>query len=73
MLRSIDSLTNFVMLNTGAPAGPVTQHFAKHRILVSDPVPRFESYIRVSMGTPAEMREFWRVWDLMPGGHHMAM
>ena len=23
----------------------------------------------VSLGTPVEMREFWRVWDLMPGGH----
>jgi histidinol-phosphate aminotransferase len=73
MLRSIDSSTNFVMLNTAVPAGPVAQHFANHRILVSHPVPGSESYIRVSMGTPAEMREFWRVWDLMPRRHHMAM
>ena len=28
--------------------------------------------IRVSLGTPAEMREFWRVWDLMIG-HKMSM
>ena len=62
-------LTNFVMLNAGRPAGPVAEHFAKHQILVPPPVPALGSYIRVSIGTPAEMREFWRVWDLMPGGH----
>jgi histidinol-phosphate aminotransferase len=69
MLRSIDSLANFVMLNAGRAAGPVVEHFAKHQILVPRPVPALESYVRVSIGTPAEMREFWRVWDLMPGGH----
>jgi histidinol-phosphate aminotransferase len=69
MVRSIDSLANFVMLNAGRPAGPVVEHFAKHQILVPRPVPTLESYIRVSLGTPAEMLEFWRVWDLMPGGH----
>ena len=72
MLRSIDSLTNFVMLNTGRPSAQVVDHFAQHRILVAGPVSGFDEYIRVSLGTPAEMREFWRVWDLMPGGHmHM--
>jgi histidinol-phosphate aminotransferase len=69
MLRSIDSLTNFVMLNTGRPSTEVVDHFARHRILVAGPVPGYDKYIRVSLGTPVEMREFWRVWDLMPGGH----
>ncbi len=69
MLRSIDSLTNFVMLNTGQQSVPVVDHFAKHRVLVAGRIPDFDKYIRVSIGTPAEMREFWRVWDLMPGGH----
>ena len=72
MLRSIDSLTNFVMLNTGRPSADVVSHFAKHRVLVAGPIPGFDKYIRVSIGTTAEMREFWRVYDLMPGGHmHM--
>ena len=72
MLRSIDSLTNFVMLNTGRPSAQMVDHFAKHRVLVAGPIPGFDKYIRVSIGAPAEMREFWRVWDLMPGGHmHM--
>lgn len=73
MLRSIDSLTNFVMLNTGRASTEVIAHFAKHRVLVAGPISSFDKYIRVSIGTPAEMREFWRVWDLMPGDHMMHM
>jgi histidinol-phosphate aminotransferase len=73
MLRSIDSLTNFVMLSTGRPSAEVVGHFAKHRVLVAGPISGFDKYIRVSIGTPAEIREFWRVWDLMPGDHMMHM
>ena len=71
MLR-LDSLTNFVMIDTGRPAVEVVEHFGKHGILVSGPVPAFDKDIRVSLGTPSEMREFWRVWDLM-SGHKMSM
>lgn len=70
MLRVIDSQTNFVMLNTGGPAVPVVQHLRKHNVLVPPPFAGFEHYIRVSLGTPEDMRAFWRVWDLMPGGGH---
>ena len=73
MLRWIDSLTNFVMLNTGRPSAVAVDHFAKHRILVAGPIPGFDKYIRLSIGTRAEMQEFWRVWDLMPGSHMMHM
>jgi hypothetical protein len=60
------------MLNAGRPSTEVIDHFAQHRILVAGPFAGFEKYVRVSLGTPSEMREFWRVWDLMPGGHmHM--
>ena len=51
MLR-LDSLTNFVMVDTGRPAVEVVDHFRKHDILVSGPVPGFEKDIRVSLGTP---------------------
>ena len=50
MLRSIDSLTNFVMLNTGRPSTQVIDHFAKYRILVAGPFAGFEKYVRVSLG-----------------------
>lgn len=66
MLRPMDSVTNFVMFNTGHPAVEVIEHFRQHGVLVSGPIPAFDAAIRVSLGTPAEMRAFWRVWDLMP-------
>jgi histidinol-phosphate/aromatic aminotransferase/cobyric acid decarboxylase-like protein len=64
MLRS-DSVTNFVMLDTGRGAAEVVEHFRKHGILVAGGIRGFDHHIRVSLGTPAEMREFWRVWDLV--------
>ena len=69
MLR-LDSVTNFVMLDTGHAAVEVVDHFRTHGILVSGSIPGFDQNIRVSLGTPPEMREFWRVWDLMLG-HRM--
>ena len=71
MLRAIDTLTNFVMFNTERPATDVVEHFKKNNVLVAGPVPGFDKYIRISLGTGAEMQEFWRVWDLMP--HKMSM
>ena len=74
MLRVIDSKTNFVMVNSGRPAAPIVEHFRKHNLVLPLPFAGFEHYIRVSLGTPEDMRAFWRVWDLMPGGGHgMAM
>ena len=70
MLRVIDSQANFVMLNSGRPAAPIVEHFRKHNVVLPRPFAGFEHYIRVSLGTPEDMRTFWRVWDLMPGGGH---
>jgi len=72
MLKPIDSQTNFVMMNTDRPAVGIVEHFRTNGILVAGPFPLFDTHIRVSLGTPAEMGEFWRAWDLMPGGHKMA-
>ena len=73
MLRTIDSHANFVMLNTGRPAVEIVEHHRKNGVLVAGPFPTLDNYIRVSLGTPSEMREFWRVWDLMPMHHGMTM
>ena len=67
MLRPVDSQANFFMVHTGGPAAEVVEHLAKHGILVGGP---FDTAIRVSLGTPDDMREFWRAWDLMPGRGH---
>jgi histidinol-phosphate/aromatic aminotransferase/cobyric acid decarboxylase-like protein len=72
MLRAIDSHANFVLMNAGHPVSEVLTHLEKNNVLVAPPIPAMDKYIRVSLGTPAEMQEFWRVWDLMPVGK-MAM
>jgi histidinol-phosphate aminotransferase len=74
MLRPIDSQTNFVMLDTERPAVDMVEHFRINDVLVSGSFPVYDTHIRVSLGTPADMREFWRVWDLLPAlpGHHMS-
>jgi histidinol-phosphate aminotransferase len=66
MLKPIDSHTNFVMMNTNRPAKQVIEHFRQHGIMIGYNIVGMEHYIRVSLGTPTEMREFWRVWDQLP-------
>jgi len=65
MLRCIDSRTNFVMLDTQRQTSLVIQHFAAHDIVLAPTFPPFNTHIRISLGTPSEMEQFWRVWDLM--------
>ncbi len=72
MLRVIDSHTNFAMLNTGRPAGEVVEHFRKNNLVVAGSYPSMGKYIRVSLGRPGDMQEFWRIWDLLPP-HKMSM
>jgi histidinol-phosphate aminotransferase len=80
MLRSIDSQTNFVMIGSEHPIGAaivryslraVIEHFATNAIVLARPVEPLADYLRVSLGTAAEMGEFWRVWDLIAGRHTM--
>jgi histidinol-phosphate aminotransferase len=66
MLKPVDSHANFVMFDTLRPADDVIQHFRSHGILLGPRFPSMTNHVRVSLGTPAEMAEFWRVWDLMP-------
>jgi histidinol-phosphate aminotransferase len=66
MLRTIDSHTNFVMLNGLRPVDEVLTHLKQNNILVGPRIPVLDTFIRVSLGTPTEMLEFWRVWNLLP-------
>jgi len=79
MLRSIDSQTNFVMMGSEHPVGTIVEkpavetiveHFARNNIVLPAAFAPLDQYVRVSLGTAAEMSEFWRVWDLMPS-HNM--
>jgi histidinol-phosphate aminotransferase len=67
MLRSLDSVTNFVMLKTPSLGTQVAEQLKGKGILVASGFPGFDQYIRVSLGLPQDMMEFWRAWDaLMP-------
>jgi len=66
MLKPIDSHANFVMMNTQHPAEEVIQHFRKNNIEIGRRFPAMDTHIRVSLGTPEDMRAFWRAWDLLP-------
>jgi histidinol-phosphate aminotransferase len=72
MMRALDSHTNFVMLDPHRPVEEVFEHLRKNDILVAPPFPEMNKRIRVSLGTPSEMRQFWHVWDQMPA-QKMAM
>jgi histidinol-phosphate aminotransferase len=73
MLRALDSHTNFVMLNPMRPPEQVFEHLKKNNVLVGPRIPAMDKYIRVSLGTPRDMHEFWRIWDLLPQTGKMAM
>ena len=65
-LAPIPSYANFFMMDTGRPIRQVIEHFKQNNVLVGRRFPPLETYVRVSLGLPEEMKEFWRVWDLMP-------
>jgi histidinol-phosphate aminotransferase len=65
-LKPIPSATNFVMMETGKPIRSVIAHFDKNGIKIGRPFPPMDTYARVSLGTPPQMKEFWRVWDGLP-------
>lgn len=73
MMRPLDSHTNFVMFKTVRTADELIAHFKQNNILIGPRYPSMDSYIRVSIGLPEEMKEFWRAWDLMPIINKMAM
>jgi len=54
----IRSETNFVMIRIGADVGPLVQQFKERGIWVGRRFPAMPDYLRVSIGTPAEMTLF---------------
>jgi histidinol-phosphate aminotransferase len=62
-LQVIPSWTNFVMFNTQRPIRPVIDHFKKNNIRIGRPFPPMDTFARISLGKPDEMKQFWQVWD----------
>jgi histidinol-phosphate aminotransferase len=64
-VQGITSYTNFAMLQTGRSALDVIAHFKKNNVEIARLFPSMNTFVRVSFGTPSQMREFWRIWDLL--------
>ena len=64
-LKPIPSFANFVMMDAGRPATQVMNHFKQNGILIGRRFPLMENFVRVSLGRPNEMQQFWMVWDKM--------
>ncbi len=64
-LKTIPSCTNFVMMDSRRPAEQVIKHFRENGILIGRNF-HMNSYVRISLGLPAEMALFWKVWDAQP-------
>ena len=65
-IQTITSWTNFVMINTQRPIRTVIDHFKGNNIHIGRPFPPMDTYARISLGKPEEMKAFWQVWDKLP-------
>ena len=61
MLRALDSHTNFVCLNVMRPAVEISEHYTRRNFVLAPLIPSMPNYLRISLGTPEEMHELWRV------------
>ncbi|HUQ49812.1 MAG TPA: aminotransferase class I/II-fold pyridoxal phosphate-dependent enzyme [Terriglobales bacterium] len=64
-LKAIPSQGNFVMMETGRPIREVIAHFRQNNVAIGRPFPPLETHARISLGTPEEMKVFWKTWDKM--------
>lgn len=65
--RFIPSEANFVLLDTGRDVTPLIAAFRERKILVGRKFPSMPTWLRVSVGTPTEMRRFAAVLrELVP-------
>ena len=64
-LKPIESRANFIMMPASRPAQAVIDFFQKQNIIIGRKFPPMDNYVRISLGKPDEMRQFWRAWDRM--------
>jgi histidinol-phosphate aminotransferase len=65
-LKAIPSQANFIMIDSRRPVREVITHFRENNIRVGRPFPPYDTFVRISLGTPGDMTAFWRVWDQLP-------
>ena len=59
----IHSETNFVCVHVGEPVRPVIAAFREEGVSVGRPFAGLPEHIRVSLGTPDEMKKFYDAFD----------
>lgn len=64
-IPAITSWTNFVMIDCLRPVKTVIDYFMTNSILIGRPFPPMDTWARISLGTPDQMKAFWQVWDKM--------
>jgi histidinol-phosphate aminotransferase len=70
-LQYIPSHANFVMLRIGDRSVQfILEHFEKHHIKLGREFSSMKKYIRVSLGRPKQMEQFWQVWDQLNTAPH---
>lgn len=65
-MNTVESHTNFALLQTDRSIDGIMAHFKKSNLLVGPHFPGIDGFMRVSFGKPEEMAEFWKVWDTLP-------
>ena len=66
-LAVLPSAANFAMIRTGESAKVVNQKFAEQRVYIGRPFPPLNDFVRITFGTPSEMKRFWTAWDRVMG------
>jgi histidinol-phosphate aminotransferase len=64
-LKPIESRANFIMMPASRPAQRVIDFFEKQNVIIGREFPPMDNYVRISLGKPDEMRQFWQVWNQM--------
>ncbi|MBC2669361.1 aminotransferase class I/II-fold pyridoxal phosphate-dependent enzyme [Novosphingobium piscinae] len=57
-VRYLPSATNFMMIHVGRPGGEVQAALARERVFISGPRKHMPNWVRISIGTAAEMERF---------------
>ena len=57
-IAHLDSQTNFVFADLGRPIAPFVKHMADEHIYVGRPFPPADTFVRISLGSPDDMRWF---------------
>lgn len=70
--RFIPSQTNFFMLDAGGPGNDAIAAMARRDVYIGRVWPIMPSWVRITVGTPEEMRKFQSAWKETMNGPAMA-